>query len=91
MIFLILEEWGGGKKRIDQERFLVLLIRSVQLEHENVIELVLVTLRDKVEEGGRFLNEEKDPMTLKELNEEPCEVKISCAAGFSRFSEKGLA
>lgn len=48
-----------------------------QLEHENVTELVLVTLRDGVEEGGRFSNEEKDPMTSKELNEEPYEVKIS--------------
>ena len=51
---------------------------SVQLEHENVTELVLVTLRDGVEEGRRFSNEEKDPMTSKELNEEPYEVKISC-------------
>ena len=57
-------------------------------EHENVTELVLVTLRDGVEEGRRFSNEEeegrrfsneeKDPMTSKELNEEPYEVKISC-------------
>ena len=51
---------------------------SVQLEHENVTEFVLVTLRDRVEEGRRFSNEEKDPMTSKELNEEPYEVKISC-------------
>lgn len=36
---------------------------SVQLEHENVTELVLVTLRDGVEEGRRFLNEERDPVT----------------------------
>lgn len=53
-------------------------MESVQLEHENVTELVLVTLRDGVEEGRRFSNEEKDPMTSKELNEEPYEVKISC-------------
>ena len=33
-------------------------------------ELVLVTLRDGVEEGRRFSNEEKDPMTSKELNGE---------------------
>ena len=45
-------------------------MESVQLEHENVIELVLVTLLDGVEEGRRFLNEEKDPMTSKELNGE---------------------
>ncbi|KAE8714603.1 30S ribosomal protein S12 [Hibiscus syriacus] len=45
-------------------------MESVQLEHENVIEFVLVTLRDRVEEGRRFSNEEKDPMTSKELNEE---------------------
>ncbi|MFQ6647650.1 hypothetical protein Gotur_021128 [Gossypium turneri] len=45
-------------------------MESVQLEHENVIEFVLVTLRDRVEEGRRFLNEEKNPMTSKELNEE---------------------
>lgn len=45
---------------------------------ENVTELVLVTLRNGVEEGKRFSNEEKDPMTSKELNEEPYEMKISC-------------
>ncbi|KAL5696847.1 translational accuracy protein [Ranunculus cassubicifolius] len=53
-------------------------MESVPLEHENVTELVLVALRDGVEEGRRFSNEEKDPMTSKELNEEPYEVKISC-------------
>ncbi|KAF6150777.1 hypothetical protein GIB67_020860 [Kingdonia uniflora] len=53
-------------------------MESVQLEHENVTELVLVTFGDGVEEGRRFLNEEKDPMTLKELNVELYEVKISC-------------
>ena len=36
-------------------------MESVQLEHENVTELVLVTLRDGVAEGRRFSNEEKDP------------------------------
>ncbi|KAF8376868.1 hypothetical protein HHK36_031475 (chloroplast) [Tetracentron sinense] len=56
-------------------------MESVQLEHENVTELVLVTLRDGVEEGRRFSNEEKDPMTSKELNEEPYEVKISSTLG----------
>lgn len=50
-------------------------MESVQLEHENATELVLVTLRDGVEEGR---NEEKDPIISKELNEEPYEVKISC-------------
>lgn len=29
-------------------------MESVQLKHENVTELVLVTLRDGVEEGRRF-------------------------------------
>lgn len=53
-------------------------MESVQLEHENVTELVLVTLRDGVEEGRKFSNEEKGPTTSKELNEEPYEVKISC-------------
>lgn len=54
------------------------------MEHENVTEFVLVTLRDGVEEGRSFSNEEKDPieekdpMPSKELNEEPYEVKISC-------------
>ncbi|CAH2052261.1 unnamed protein product, partial [Thlaspi arvense] len=33
---------------------------------------------DGVEEGRKFTNEERDPMTSKELNEEPYEVKISC-------------
>ena len=37
--------------------------------NENVIESVLVTLQGKVKEGRRFLNEEKDPTTSKELNE----------------------
>ncbi|XP_038896566.1 30S ribosomal protein S12, chloroplastic-like [Benincasa hispida] len=45
--------------------------------NENVTKLVPVTLRDGMEEGRRFSNEEKDPMTSKELNEEPYEVKIS--------------
>ncbi|MBA0666405.1 hypothetical protein Goklo_002817 [Gossypium klotzschianum] len=40
-------------------------------------EFVLVILRDRVEEERRFLNKEKDPMTSKELNDEPYEVKIS--------------
>ena len=53
-------------------------MESVQLEHENVTELVLLTLRNGVEEERRFSKEEKDPMTSKELNEEPYEVKISC-------------
>ncbi|PPS14182.1 hypothetical protein GOBAR_AA06396 [Gossypium barbadense] len=53
-------------------------MESVQLEHENVTEFVLVTLRDKVEERRRFSNEEKDPMTSKELNEEPYEFFIKC-------------
>ena len=35
-------------------------MESVQLEHENVTELVLVTLWDGVEEGRRFSNEEND-------------------------------
>ena len=43
-------------------------MKSVQLEHENVIESTLVTLWDRVEEGRRFSNEENDPLTSKELN-----------------------
>ncbi|MBA0678531.1 hypothetical protein Goari_019871, partial [Gossypium aridum] len=31
-----------------------------------------------MEERRRFSNEEKDPMTSKELNDKPYEVKISC-------------
>ena len=46
--------------------------------NENVTKLVSVTLRDGMEEWRRFSNEEKDPMTSKELNEESYEVKISC-------------
>ena len=38
----------------------------------------VVTLWNRVEEGKRFSNEEKDPMTSKELNGEPYEMKISC-------------
>ncbi|KAG4206634.1 hypothetical protein ERO13_A03G020550v2 [Gossypium hirsutum] len=51
---------------------------SVQLKHENVTKFVLVTLRDRVEEGRRFSNEKKGPITLKELKDESYEVKISC-------------
>uniref|UniRef100_K4D762 Ribosomal protein S7 n=1 Tax=Solanum lycopersicum TaxID=4081 RepID=K4D762_SOLLC len=43
---------------------------SIQLEHENVTKLVLVTLRGGVKEGGGFSNTENDPMNSKELNEE---------------------
>lgn len=50
-------------------------MESVPLEHENVTEWVLYLLGT---ESGRFSNAEKDPMTSKELNEEPYEVKISC-------------
>ena len=53
-------------------------MESVQLKHENVTKLVLVTLRDRVEEGRGFSSAERGPMNSKELNEEPYEVKISC-------------
>ena len=36
-------------------------MESVQLEHENVTTLVLVSLRDGVEEGGRLSNKENHP------------------------------
>ena len=67
-----------GKKKEKYSSLRIIKKESVQLEHENVTELVLVTLRNGIEEGERFSNEEKDPMTSKELNEEPYEVKISC-------------
>ena len=51
-------------------------MESVQLEHENVTQLVLVSLRDGVEEGRRLSNEEKDPFEI--IEREPYEVKISC-------------
>ena len=38
---------------------------TAEQEHENVTELVLVTLVDGVEEGRRFSNEEKDPMQVE--------------------------
>ncbi|KAL8196686.1 hypothetical protein R6Q57_024601 [Mikania cordata] len=41
------------------------------IEHENVTKLVIVTLQDRVEEGRGFSNAKKDPMTSKELNEDP--------------------
>lgn len=41
------------------------LVKTCPLEHDNVTELVLITLWDRVEEGRRFLNEEKDPITSK--------------------------
>ncbi|MBA0870989.1 hypothetical protein Goshw_019741 [Gossypium schwendimanii] len=43
-----------------------------------MIEFVLVTLQGRVKEMRRFSNVEKVPMTLKDLNEEPYKVKISC-------------
>ena len=58
--------------------------------NENVIESLLVTLRGRVKEGRRFLNEEKDPTTSKELNEEPYEVKILCTI-FLSGSKGGLS
>ena len=42
-------------------------MESVQLEHENVTQLVLVSLRDGVEEGRRLSNEEKDPFERIDL------------------------
>lgn len=41
-------------------------MESVQLEHEKVTQLVLVSLRDGVEEGRRLSNEEKDPFEIIE-------------------------
>lgn len=41
-------------------------MESVQLEHENATQLVLVSLRDGVEEGRRLSNEEKDPFEIIE-------------------------
>ncbi|KAF8029821.1 hypothetical protein BT93_E2293 [Corymbia citriodora subsp. variegata] len=60
-------------------------MESVQLEHENVTELVIVTLRDGVEEGRRFSNEKNDTMTLKELNEE---IKGDLSVNFSTITSK---
>ncbi|PIA29002.1 hypothetical protein AQUCO_06400053v1 [Aquilegia coerulea] len=60
-------------------------MESVPLEYENVVELVLVALRDGVEEGRGFSNEEKDPMTSKELNEEP---KGGLSVNFSTITPK---
>ncbi|CAH2047395.1 unnamed protein product [Thlaspi arvense] len=66
------------------------MFESVQLEHENVTKFVLVTLRDGVEEGRRFANEERDPMTSKELNEEPYESgsKGDLSVNFSTITPK---
>jgi len=54
--------------------------KNRQLEHENVTELVLVTLRNGIEEGERFSNRTRKRIQWlkKNLNEEPYEVKISC-------------
>lgn len=45
--------------------------------YENVTNLVSVTLRNGIEEGRRFSNKENDLMTLKDLNQDPFDVKIS--------------
>ncbi|KAL2224299.1 UNVERIFIED_CONTAM: 30S ribosomal protein S7, chloroplastic [Sesamum indicum] len=65
-------------------------MESVQLEHENVTKLVLVTLRDRVEEGRGFSSAEKDPMNSKELNEEPYESgsKGDLSVNFSTITPK---
>ncbi|TYH31343.1 hypothetical protein ES288_A01G166300v1 [Gossypium darwinii] len=47
----------------------------------------IVTLRDGVEEGRRFSNEENDPMTLKELNDEPGS-KGDLSVNFSTITPK---
>ncbi|PPD83861.1 hypothetical protein GOBAR_DD19207 [Gossypium barbadense] len=65
-------------------------MESVQLEHENVTEFVLVTLRDRVEEGRRFSNEEKDPMTSKELSEELYEYRMELEEKHPFFRGKDL-
>ncbi|TYH24646.1 hypothetical protein ES288_A03G108100v1 [Gossypium darwinii] len=52
-------------------------MESVQLEHENMTEFVLVTLRDR----------EKDPITSKELNEEPGS-KGDLSVNFSTITPK---
>ncbi|KAK1317937.1 hypothetical protein QJS10_CPA05g01880 [Acorus calamus] len=49
------------------------MLRGVETKHRSG-DSRIVTLRDGVEEGRRFSNEEKDPITSKELNEEPYEV-----------------
>nr|KJB23819.1 hypothetical protein B456_004G116100 [Gossypium raimondii] len=62
-------------------------MESVQLEHENLTKFVLVTLRDRVDKGRRFLNEKKDPMTSKELNEESGK-KGDLSVNFSTITPK---
>ena len=42
-------------------------MESLPLEHENVTELVLVILRNGVEEGKKFSNEEKDPSYFERI------------------------
>ncbi|CAN6446853.1 unnamed protein product [Victoria cruziana] len=39
-------------------------MESVQLKHENITELLLVTLRDRVEEGRRFSNDSKGDLSV---------------------------
>lgn len=76
------EWWKENQKRKEREKYVNK--NEVEVEEprfqmdEDVTELVLVTLRNGVEGGKRFSNEEKDPMTSKELNGEPYEMKISC-------------
>ncbi|KAH1115501.1 hypothetical protein J1N35_008879 [Gossypium stocksii] len=55
-------------KGIDRERSLVLIIRLCDWIRKCL---------DRVEEGKRFSNEKKDPITSKEMKEEQYEVKIS--------------
>ncbi len=45
-----------GKKKEKYSSLRIIKKESVQLEHENVTELVLVTLRNGIEEGERFSN-----------------------------------
>lgn len=73
------EKRGKNNKKISKVNKNEVEVEEPRFQmYENVTELVLVTLRNGVEEGKRFSNEEKDPMTSKELNGEPYEMKISC-------------
>ena len=60
------EKRGKNKKKISKVNKNEVEVEEPRFQmDENVTELVLVTLRNGVEEGKRFSNEEKDPMTSK--------------------------
>ena len=57
--FMVKEEKEENRGSVEFQVFS--FTNKIRRQHENVTQLVLVSLRDGVEEGRRLSNEEKDP------------------------------